>query len=140
MSGSKCSRCGAPGADLFANDGAVVCDTCSVYDQLVASEVRLSQSSLGVTSTGNADHLVDSSLSASRKRSVGALVLFVASAVLAYFVGGTAELAYVGAGVLAFVAMMLLLDAFRLRSFAKKEAPEIQRRASSRPPAMMNTP
>lgn len=132
---SKCSRCGSPGADLFANDGAIVCSTCSVYDQLVESEVRLSQTNLGVMSTGNAEHLVDASLSASRKRFVGALVLFAVAGVAGFF-GSQIELAYVGAGILGFVGVMLLLDAFRLRSFAKKEAPEIQRRASSRPPAM----
>lgn len=135
MSGSKCSRCGAPGADLFANDGAVVCQTCSVYDQLVASEVRLSQSSLGVMSTGNADHLVEASYAASRRRFISATVCFVIAGIFGA-VGSTMELGYVGAGVLGFVGVMLVLDAFRLRSFAKNKAPEIERRASSRPPAM----
>jgi hypothetical protein len=136
MSGSKCSRCGAPGADLFANDGAVVCDTCSVYDQLVASEVRLSQSSLGVTSTGNADHLVDASYAASRKRFIGAFVCFVIAGIFGAVGTNFIELGYVAAGVLGFLGVALIFDAFRLRSFAKTKAPEIQRRASSRPPAM----
>lgn len=135
MAGSKCSRCGAPGAELFANDGAIVCDTCSVYDQLVASEVRLSQSSLGVTSTGNADHLVEASYAAAKRRFIGATICFVIAAIFGA-VGATMELGYVVAGVLGFVGVMLVLDALRLRSFAKNKAPEIERRASSRPPAM----
>jgi hypothetical protein len=106
-----------------------------VYDQLVASEVRLSQSSLGVMSTGNADHLVEASYASSRKRFIGAAICFVIAGIFGA-AGSTMELCYVVAGVLGFVGVMLILDAFRLRSFAKNKAPEIERRASSRPPAM----
>jgi hypothetical protein len=132
----KCQHCGALGADSYANDGALVCDACAAYDQIVMSELRVSQADLHVVPTGEADHLAEAARRAARARVAVAAVIVVASLVTLVY-GFGIELSYFASGIGLFLATILLVDARRLTRFAKLDAPEIERRATSSPPASM---
>lgn len=132
----KCQHCGAAGASAYANDGALVCDACAAYDQIVSAELRVSQADLHVVPTGDADHLSEAAKRAARARTIIASVVIVCS-VVTLLVGARIGLAYVASIVGFFLATILLVDARRLRTFAKLDAPEIERRATSSPPASM---
>ena len=131
-----CEHCGAMGVERYANDGALVCDACAAYDQIVAAELRVSQAALHVVPTGNADHLAEAAARAAQARIALAVVMIVASLAMIVYAPWV-PLAYVATGIGLVLGTILLVDARRLRQFATIDAPEIERRATSSPPASM---
>lgn len=131
-----CQHCGKPGARDYANDGALVCGSCAAYDQIVMSDLRVSQASLHVVPTGEADHLTDAARRSATWRVVAAAVVLLCSIVTMVY-GSELTLAYVTGGIGAFLSIILLVDAHRLRRFSLIDAPEIERRATSSPPPAM---
>lgn len=135
----SCQHCGAKGATLYANDGALVCEACAAYDQIVSAELRVSQADLHIVPTGDADHLTEAARRAASVRiAVGVTVVVFSVLTLAFGIG--IPLAYVAAGIGFFLATILFVDARRLTTFAKLDAPEIERRATSSPPTSMFEP
>jgi hypothetical protein len=135
----SCQHCGAKGANAYANDGALVCEACAAYDQIVSAELRVSQADLHIVPTGDADHLTEAARRAAFVRNAVGVVMVICSVItLAFGVG--IELAYVAAGIGFFLATILFVDARRLKTFAKLDAPEIERRATSSPPTSMFEP
>lgn len=129
----QCTRCGAPGAELYANDGALVCDTCFSYDQIVTGDLRASQERLGMSATGEVSGLVEGAEHTWHRAAVGAVFMAIVSAALFFYSAGE-ELIVVAAICAAVAALISAAFAFRTMRFAKKEAPEVVRRSSMPPP------
>lgn len=134
---TPCAHCGAVPADLFANDGSAVCDRCFAYDKVVAGELRVTQHKYGMQETGDATTLLEASKKAGRNEMITALVFLVAAAaVLIYFRGH--EVSYFIGGILALIGLIVGGGAISTMRFAKNQAPEIVRRASTAPPPPMS--
>lgn len=129
----QCTRCGAAGAELYANDGALVCDTCFSYDQIVTGDLRASQEHLGMTPTGEVSGLVEGAEHTWHRAAAGAVFMALVSAALFYYAAGE-ELIIVAAIAAAAAALVAGGFAFRTMRFAQKEAPEVVRRSSMPPP------
>ena len=129
----QCTRCGAAGAELYANDGARVCDTCFSYDQIVTGDLRASQEHLGMIPTGEVSGLVEGAEHTWHRAAAGAVVMAIVSGALFFYSAGE-ELIIVAAIAAAVAAIVAAGFAFRTMRFAKKEAPEVVRRSSMPPP------
>ena len=81
----QCTRCGAAGAELYANDGALVCDTCFSYDQIVTGDLRASQEHLGMIPTGEVSGLVEGAEHTWHRAAAGAVVMAIVSGALMAF-------------------------------------------------------
>ncbi|MDM7915891.1 MAG: hypothetical protein QUU85_11615 [Candidatus Eisenbacteria bacterium] len=134
-----CQHCGASGASMYADDGSLVCDRCFAYAKVVTADLRASQSQLGLTATGDAEHIVE------KARSLGmweSLVAIASSggAVACFVLAGSHPMGILFGSVLAVVALVTTVMAIRTMRFAKTEAPEIQKRASMPPPPSIRPP
>jgi len=132
-----CMHCGAVGADLFANDGSRVCERCFAYDQVVAGELRVSQADLGLTPTGDASDLAHATQRVGRNEWLIVGGLAAAALAFAYWGIQNNPFGFFGAGILAVMALLMALQAFRTGRFARTAALEIEKRASSAPPPAM---
>lgn len=124
---------------MYADDGALVCDRCFAYAKVVTADLRASQADLGMSLTGDPEKIVETS------RSLGAQETLLAvgagaGAAACFVLAGDHPMGMLFGGVLAIVALMVGVMAFRTVRFAQKEAPEIQKRASMAPPPPSNRP
>lgn len=133
QSTKTCQHCGASGASMYADDGALVCDRCFAYAKVVTADLRASQAQLGLSATGDAEHIVQKAKSLGVWESVLA-VAAIGGAVACFVLAGHHPMGLLFGGLCALVGLVAGTMAIRTMRFASTEAPEIQKRASMPPP------
>lgn len=139
QSTKTCQHCGAVGASMYAEDGALVCDRCFAYAKVVSADLRASQGQLGLSATGDAEHIVQKARSLGAWESALAVAAAI-GAIVAFVVFGRHPMGMLLGGACALVALVSGGMAVRTMRFAATEAPEIQKRASMPPPPSVRPP